>query len=111
MSTVLHIDSIDTAALRRVIVAHRHAVQRDGMASIPRTDGDRRPYVGLSGPERWSVVTLRLSNQGAAEVLAAIPDPRFAELEALEAQFDADGGRGAGLADRIDALRAELAAA
>lgn len=110
MSAVLHLTGIDTPALRRVIVAHRQAVIRDDMRSIPRSDGDARPYVGVLPRDKWSVVTLLLSNQGAAEVLAAVADPRKAELDAVEAALDEQGGTDPALLAKAEQLRAAVAA-
>jgi hypothetical protein len=71
----LHLTALTTVQLRAAIVAHRHAAESTG-ASIPKTDGDRRPFVGVLPCDKFSMVTLPLTRSGAIDVLMAIENAR-----------------------------------
>lgn len=76
MSIALDCSGLTTVHLRNALKASAR-VRHAGLTgpSIPATDGNGRPFVGLDGPDAWSMTTVKLTPEGALAVLAAIVGP------------------------------------
>lgn len=73
-------DSLDTVELRAALAALsrvKNAADADMPTSIAGQDGNGRAFVGLNGPDKWSLKTIALFPNQAIRIAEAIAQASY----------------------------------